>query len=337
MHPLENLRLRAFAARHAGVSVHAVQIRVKQLARGPQSCVALIYPHVPMPVRLTYLQPFVVKHVFGAQQRETSVYAALHEHRLEFLPQLLGTEDVDADQSYLYLEYIRRALSWPWRDLERASRVLRALAHLHGAEQARLVLPSWDYEAFLQESAAETIEVVQSAAMQACAWCRPSIRHLRTVAAALPEIRQYLLHRETVVIHGDVHSGNIHVARRGGSERLFILDWARARSGSGLEDVASWLQSLGCWDEHARQRHDTLLKIYLAARGAEPRLTSDIRLQYWLAAASNALAGALRYELWLAHPATVCNSRRKLAATRAAQQWLRVIRRAAEYWRCRTV
>lgn len=106
-----------------------------------------------------------------------------------------------------------------------------------------------------------------------------------------------------------------------------LIDWGRARIASPLEDVSSWLQSLGFWELEARRRHDTLLAAYLSSHGLDRRLSSDFRTAYWLAGASNALAGALRYHLWVADSAAEHPARE--AAMRAVKDWLRVIRRAA--------
>jgi hypothetical protein len=43
--------------------------------------------------------------------------------------------------------------------------------------------------------------------------------------------------------------------------------------------------------------HDTLVRIYLLARGLELVLSRDFRRLYWVAGACNALAGALQYHL----------------------------------------
>src|SRR5919108_667753 len=78
---------------------------------------------------------------------------------------------------------------------------------------------------------------------------------------------------------------------RGPGSRAVLLDWARARRGSPLEDVSSWLQSLGYWELEARRRHDTLLRRYLKARAFAGELSRAVRDAYWLAAACNVLAG----------------------------------------------
>ena len=107
-----------------------------------------------------------------------------------------------------------------------------------------------------------------------------------------------------------------------------LIDWARARIGSALEDVASWLHSLGCWEPQARRRHDTLMRGYLAARSVRRPFTEQVRFDYWLASASNGLSGAIRY-----HLATVANPAASDAARydsgRALTAWQRVVRRAA--------
>jgi hypothetical protein len=110
-----------------------------------------------------------------------------------------------------------------------------------------------------------------------------------------------------------------------------LLDWARARPGSFLEDVSAWVQSLGHWEPQARRFHDTLLRTYLVARGLELVLPRDFRRLYWVTGACNALAGALQYHLrTFAHARTPTT---QASARTLVQQWLRVIRRADASWR----
>jgi aminoglycoside phosphotransferase (APT) family kinase protein len=101
-----------------------------------------------------------------------------------------------------------------------------------------------------------------------------------------------------VIVHGDMHPGNVLLRRQGRKLVPVFLDWVRVRLGSPMEDVSSWLQSLGYWEPDARRRHDTLLKRYLEASGRGSTLSSSVREHYGLAGASNALAGALRYHLF---------------------------------------
>lgn len=76
-----------------------------------------------------------------------------------------------------------------------------------------------------------------------------------------------------------------------------LIDWGRARIGSPLEDVSSWLQSLGYWEPRARRKHDPVLVHDLAYRGVEGGLSEALRTAYWVAGASNALAGALEHHV----------------------------------------
>ena len=110
-----------------------------------------------------------------------------------------------------------------------------------------------------------------------------------------------------------------------------LLDWARARPGSALEDVSAWVQSLGHWEPQARRFHDTLLRTYLMARGWEPVLPRDFRRLYWSAGACNALAGALQYHLKTCAQARTPT--KQATARMLVQKWLRVIRRADASWR----
>ena len=120
--------------------------------------------------------------------------------------------------------------------------------------------------------------------------------------------------------------------RRGaaGAEPV-LLDWARARPGSPLEDVSAWVQSLGHWEPQARRYHDTLVRQYLAARGLEPRLDRTFRHLYWIAGACNALAGALRYHLVTVQQARTPQAR--ATALGLIYKWLRPLRCADVHWR----
>jgi aminoglycoside phosphotransferase (APT) family kinase protein len=144
----------------------------------------------------------------------------------------------------------------------------------------------------------------------------------------LPAIRRRLLSGDTTVIHGDVHPGNVIVRPAGAIRDVVLIDWARARVGSPLEDVASWLHSLGCWEPQARRRHDTLMRAYLEARTVRRPFTSNLRVEYWLASVSNGLSGAIRYHLSvLADP--MSDERVRYNSGQALAAWERVVRRAA--------
>jgi aminoglycoside phosphotransferase (APT) family kinase protein len=181
--------------------------------------------------------------------------------------------------------------------MEQLARLYAAL----GTEQLAGVLADWDYEAELLASAKSTLAAAQQTlAREHLAWARPALPALHRVVAALPEMRLALLAAAPfgcAVLHGDAHPGNVLLCGQGTSERVVLLDWGRARLGSPLEDVASWLRSLGCWEPAARRRHDTLLRRYLRARGLPDHLGPEVRDAYWLAAACNVLSGALRYHL----------------------------------------
>jgi aminoglycoside phosphotransferase (APT) family kinase protein len=136
----------------------------------------------------------------------------------------------------------------------------------------------------------------------------------------------------SVLLHGDVHAGNAVVHRDGESPELILLDWGRARFGSPLEDVASWLQSLGYWEHEVRRRHDSLFRHYLEVRTLPVRFTSELRTLYWFAASSNAMAGALRYHLAVMNDAER-TKREQAQSAGAVNDWLRIIRRADTCWR----
>ncbi|HUP47464.1 MAG TPA: phosphotransferase [Thermoanaerobaculia bacterium] len=130
--------------------------------------------------------------------------------------------------------------------------------------------------------------------------------------------------RPVSFIHGDAHPGNVLLREQKGRRTVVFLDWARSRFGSPLEDVASWLETLRYWEATAARHHDSLLRHYLDARGGRP-LDRSLRDAYWIACASNVLAGALRFHLLRA---TEARGRRKHASVAQAREALRVIRRA---------
>ncbi|MPZ76320.1 MAG: phosphotransferase, partial [Deltaproteobacteria bacterium] len=282
----------------------------------------------------------VVKRLQGLLAREALIYQCLvAEHAHDITPRLLAVDHQGDACSVLYLERVRPVRRWPWRNPAAAEEMVGRLARLHlatAAANAAASLPPWDYEAVLKSSSEKTLELL--------AQCRrdpdfsPLARHMssvRLLTVALPAMRRELLSFSpftSVAIHGDVHPGNVLVRRRAGGEESIFIDWGRARRGSPLEDLSGWLQSLAYWEPQARRRHDTLLACYLSALGMERRLSSDLRAAYWLAGASNALSGALEYHLSIVFDQKRATALRK-AAAQSASDWLRIIRRAAAFWR----
>jgi aminoglycoside phosphotransferase (APT) family kinase protein len=160
---------------------------------------------------------------------------------------------------------------------------------------------------------------------------RRALPALRRVAASVAGMRRLLRREDPLpgVLHGDVHSGNVILPSDGARSRVVFLDWGRVRTGSALEDVGSWLKSLACWEPEALRRHDTLLRGYLEARGLA--WTRHLRRLYWIAGASNALSGALRYELAAAGDPKRGDAARARALG-AAAAWMRIVRRADFCW-----
>jgi Ser/Thr protein kinase RdoA (MazF antagonist) len=269
----------------------------------------------------------VVKHLPPQSAREATVYEQLLSGRGALAPGLVHVART-TEGIALVLERIRRANGWPWRDAAYAAAVLAEAARLHAQplDAWPPALAAWDYERELAASAEATVAALEACPTLAGAprWTTPAVRR---VAAALPALRAELLPfpgLAPALVHGDLHPGNVLLH---GRSRIVLLDWERARIGSPLEDVASWLVSLGHHEPEARRRHDTLLGGYLAARGLSPRLVPRLRRAYWIAAASNALAGALRYHLVRSGDPAVPEAAR-LAAGGTARAWLRVLRRA---------
>ncbi len=312
-----------FVSRRWSVPRGEVKVDVRPLSGGLESSVARASLAVPrgrdIPRRL------VVKELRGPHRREAAIYESLWS-ATEHPPaaQVLGVEPA-GDAHYLFLEYVERGAAWPWPDSAVTQAVCGALARIHDAPAALGAELAWDYESELRRSAGETMSVAAAArdAHGVRLWRR--LGDLKRVVDALPDLRARLLAPDRTIIHGDVHPGNVIVRPGGG---VALIDWGRARIGSPLEDIASWLHSLGCWEPEARRRHDTLLRVYLESRRPPQRLTDAVREPYWLASASNGLAGAIRYHLTVlsdrAHPERLRrNSRMALGA------WERAIRGAA--------
>lgn len=265
----------------------------------------------------------IVKKLDGEARRELPVYEAIGGSGLA--PQLLGAAD-DGTSSYLFLERIRPVQNWPWRHTSNTALVMRQLARVHELDHA-VVAPDWDYESALLASANETIDVAER--LRSAVPELPIgtfLRPLRRVAQSLPAARLEI--REnfgSVMLHGDAHPGNVMLRERSGRRSALFIDWARSRTGSPLEDVSSWLQTLRYWEPAAAQRHDRLLREYLSASGRTPTLTSTLRDAYWVSGASNVCAGALRYHIY--KTADLKGAARAKAAAQARDAF-RVIRRA---------
>lgn len=282
----------------------------------------------------------VVKRLTGSATREASLYEHFVAPQVgELSPRLLAVERPTPNEALLYIEAIRPASAWPWRDQRVTQAVLDQAARLHArapSPAAWAALTAWDYEAELEQCAASTLESLHAVRRHPTLWSfGGALRWTRRVVAALPALRRQLLVLcpfGRAVVHGDLHSGNVVLRQREERTEPVLLDWGRARIGSPLEDVSSWLQSLGAWEPEARRRHDTLFVGYLAARGLEPRLSPELRAAYWLAGASNALSGALMYHLSVLLDGGLSHATRASAAY-SARQWLRVVRRADAFWR----
>jgi aminoglycoside phosphotransferase (APT) family kinase protein len=316
----------AFISRRWRVAPGLFHVEVQPLHGGLESTVARarisrLESHSSIPSQ------FVVKQLPAGLEREADVYELLWRH-LDRPPavRMIGRE-VSAQETYLYLEHAQSSVAWPWSDPQRAGAVCRTLARLHDSQTLPRDTFAWDYESGLARSAHSTVELASDVRDAAGRRCWRRLGDLRRLVAALPRIRHRLLSRTTTVIHGDVHPGNV-ILRGSATPDVALIDWARARLGSPLEDIASWLHSLGCWEPEARRRHDTLMRIYLDARRTPQPFASAVRVDYWLASASNGLSGAIRYHLaTLSNPAATEAAR--YDSGRALTAWTRVVRRAA--------
>ncbi|MFC6488493.1 aminoglycoside phosphotransferase family protein [Nitratireductor sp. GCM10026969] len=279
------------------------------------------------------MRRMVVKRLVGRPAREAAVYERLVAiHVPGMAPELLAVENDGPDSAIIFMEAVRRVNAWPWADASNTAEMLTRLGRFHRSlDKKDVALPEWDYEAELAAMAEATVSALDQ--------CRghPELgvltRHmgrLERLQAALPGLRRQLLSEEPFgcrPIHGDLHPGNALVRRRDGTHQPVLIDWGRARVGSPLEDVSSWLQCLRFWDAGAQRVHDRLFHDYLSAFGMPRRLTDDIRAAYWIAGASNTLAGALLYNLSIALDPGQGKARRETAFN-VARDWLRIVRRA---------
>lgn len=330
---LDARRIAAFAARQYGRAPEYVRLKIRPLAGGLRNAgVARVESRLACAPGEP--RSFVVKRVVGEDCRELHAYEALLSHAAPGIaPRLLGTERTSPYEAYLYLEWIDSWRPWPWREVDIAGRVLERLALLHAAAPAdgfRRAVVRRDYESNLARSARTTLELLEEGCRRpALAGARRSLPAVRRVVSALSVLRRQMLAAgpPEAVLHGDVHTGNTIVRLRAGSPDPVLLDWGCVRMGSPLEDVCSWLQSLGYWEPEARRRHDSLLCRYLAARGFATPATRHLRDLYWLAGGSNAMAGALRYHVHMATDEAIPAWERAESA-RQAGDWLRIIGRA---------
>lgn len=280
---------------------------------------------------------FVAKRLDGPERREARIHSALMATPARALvPALLGVHEGGAVSGWLFLEAVQPAQPWPWSEVERAGDVLRALVRLHALDAGSLArdVGGWDYEQELGESGRRLIEVLASRQreLRALGLANP-VWFVRGFVERLGAARRRMLTLPEMppsVIHGDVHSGNVLLGVRRARAAPVLLDWGRARIGSPLEDVSSWLQSLGFWEPCARQRHDTLLRTYLSAREQRWPPTPALRAAYWVAAACNGIAGAAEWHLHRATDPTL-GARERAQAAAALRDQLRLLRRAYEY------
>jgi hypothetical protein len=281
---------------------------------------------------------FVLKPMSGDAIREYNLHSALQ--RLDCgstAPKILGSRYDSAGHLYVFLEWIAAAERWPWSRREPAAMVLNQLARVHRCDLAGLSehLTGWNYDAELARSAAKTVELYgQMFNSGFRIGQRPMLRPLERVCNAVGAIRAQTIHFSggLSLLHGDAHPGNVVMRDQNGNREAVLLDWGRARAGSPLEDVMSWLQSLGFWEPHARRIQDCLLRDYRRACGLDDSLTPAYRSACWLAGACNGMAGALRYHLTVAADAQRDPETRRVSSM-AAADWLRIVRRADAVWR----
>jgi aminoglycoside phosphotransferase (APT) family kinase protein len=318
--------LTAFIARRWCVPESVLGLQVQPLSGGLESAVARA--RITGDSEAGMPRDIVVKQLSGEFAREADVYEVLWQH-LDRPPAVrVFGRDVSGNATYLYLEHATGLAPWPWSDVALAARVCRELAKLHDNRDLPSERFSWNYEDQVIRSAEETLAFATAARDTSGQRVWRRLGDLRRVVRALPRIRRRLLSDAATVIHGDIHPGNVILRQAADDIDVILIDWARARLGSPLEDIASWLHSLGCWEPQARKRHDTLMRAYLESGSIPRRFDADVRDAYWLASVSNGLAGAIRYHVTVlanAHATQEAHAHSGLALI----AWERVVRRAA--------
>lgn len=328
----------SFAERRYGVARDGFELRIRPVHGGLCSAVSRVRVRFLDATRKPRTASFIVKALAGGDEREAALYESLLAScKPQFAPRLLGVDRVPTGGARLYLEPVSSCRGWPWSDDAIIGSMMDRLAQVHESlrpQQCPGVLKEWNYEAELAGAAADTLETLRVAVRDpAHSRLRRFIAPARRLVECLGRMRKALLGEgPPAVLHGDAHPGNVIVRLAGRRKQAVLLDWARARLGSPLEDVSSWLQSLGFWEEAARRRHDMLLRRYLAARGMRDSLGPSFREQYWLARASNALAGAMRYHLLRMNDSDKPEWARIQSAD-SAYDWGRSLARAHACWR----
>jgi aminoglycoside phosphotransferase (APT) family kinase protein len=320
-------RIAAFVSRRWRVPQTGLRIQTNPLAGGLTSSVMSARIVGRRCHRLVPSQ-LVIKMLSREETREVAIYDALWRH-IDCPPAVrVFGRDQQNGTTFIYLEHAQRYANWPWSDTRQAAAVCRELAALHDSRSLPRRAFQWSYERDLQASAAETLADAVAARDRSRRGYWRRIGDLSRVVEALPRLRHYLLSRERAVLHGDVHPGNVILRERENQLRVVLIDWARARVGSPMEDIASWLHSLGCWEPEARRRHDTLMRAYLHARRTPRVFSRELRTAYWFASVSNGLSGAIRYHLAVLSDAASIDAARHDSQL-ALVAWERVVRRAA--------
>jgi len=317
---------REFVARLHSLPENRIRIRLRPLSGGLEN--AYVYL-VCASTRSVDLPKCVIKVIpFG--HREAAAYTAIAAAKLDRLtPQLLAIHDLGSSR-LLFLEWVRAWRTWPWHEISGHKRVFRQLQRLHLSNRdlyQGLSAHQDAYETELAESAKSTLEFAQAVVKDDDLQpIRYLFSALKRVVKALPEIRRRLKTFGQVVLHGDVHSGNVIMSNFDGVPTPILLDWGRWRVGSPLEDVCSWIYSIGFWEPQARRFHDTLFSNYFAMIDGS-RFTTALRDACSLAGTCNALSGVLRYHLWCATSSADVTSAERAVAVRAVRYWMNALRR----------
>ena len=106
---LDPERVAAFGARQLGAEVDQLRVHTQPLRGGLESAAVARWVIQRQDGTGPRSLTFVVKRLDGLQQREGAIYTGVLAEIGDSAPALLGLDQVGADMTYLYLEYVRRA------------------------------------------------------------------------------------------------------------------------------------------------------------------------------------------------------------------------------------
>lgn len=193
----------------------------------------------------------------GTADRENRVHSAVQRSMRGAVSLILGSTPSKRARSRSCIPEVDSSRPGVVMDrCEHVVQVLQQLARVHDCDVTNLApyLGGWDYDAELSRSAVTTVELYKRFSISNFRiGSRPKVRpHERVATAVFAMRKQAIQDTGAAVLHGDTHPGNAVLRESNGGTEVVLLDWGRARLGSPLGDVLSWLHSLRVWEPNAR-------------------------------------------------------------------------------------